>query len=131
MAREEEFQLCPNCKVGRLRLTGLAATSSDPQTNRVTNDLRGYKCDSCGYSEGGQAKVVAVNEQEAIRESTNTTTITSSPAATTAAAQAAEAEETAAEEEGKERLIKLRDTGDDNEMVAVREEEKEDTEEDL
>ncbi len=128
MAREEEFQLCPNCKVGRLRLTGLAATSSDPQTNRVTNDLRGYKCDSCSYSVGGQAKVVAVNEQEAIRESTNTTTITSSPAATTAAAQAAaEAAETAAEEEeGKERLIKLRDTGDDNEMVAVREEEKED-----
>lgn len=129
MAGEEEFQLCPNCKVGRLRLTGLAATSSDSQTNRVTNDLRGYKCDSCGYSEGGQAKVVATNEQEAIRESTNTTTITSSPAATTAAAQAAA--ETAAEEEGKERLIKLRDTGDDNEMVAVREEEKEDTEEDL
>ena len=129
MAGEEEFQLCPNCKVGRLRLTGLAATSSDPQTNRVTNDLRGYKCDSCGYSEGGQAKVVAVNEQEAIREFTNTTTITSSPAATTAAAQAAAG--TAAEEEGKERLIKLRDTGDDNEMVAVREEEKEDTEEDL
>ena len=125
MAGEEEFQLCPNCKVGRLRLTGLATTSSDPQTNRVTNDLRGYKCDSCGYSEGGQAKVVAVNEQEAIRESTNTTTIISSPAATTAAAQAV------AEEEGKERLIKLRDTGDDNEMVAVREEEKEDTEEDL
>ncbi len=133
MAGEEEFQLCPNCKVGRLRLTGLvAAASSDPQTNRVTNDLRGYKCDSCSYSEGGQAKVVAVNEQEAIRESTNTTTITSSPAATTAAAQAAaEAAETAEEEQGKERLIKLRDTGDDNEMVAVREEEKEDTEEDL
>ena len=129
MAGEEEFQLCPNCKVGRLRLTGLAATSTDPQTNRVTNDLRGYKCDSCGYSEGGQAKVIAVNEQEAIRESTNTTTITSSPAATTEAAQAAAG--TAAEEEGKERLIKLRDTGDDNEMVAVREEEKEDTEEDL
>jgi hypothetical protein len=141
MSGEEEFQLCPNCKVGRLQLTGLATTSSDPQTNRVTDDLRGYKCDSCGYSEGGQAKVVAVNEQEAIRESTNTTTITSSPAATTAAVQsAAEAVETAAEEEeeeegkeeeGKERLIKLRDTGDDNEMVAVREEEKEDTEEDL
>ena len=129
MAGEEEFQLCPNCKVGRLRLTGLAATSTDPQTNRVTNDLRGYKCDSCGYSEGGQAKVIAVNEQEAIRESTNTTTIISSPAAATAAAQAVAG--TAAEEEGKERLIKLRDTGDDNEMVAVREEEKEDTEEDL
>ena len=87
MAGKEEFQLCPNCKVGRLRLTGLAATSSDPQTNRVTNDLRGYKCDSCGYSEGGQAKVVAINEQKAIRESTNI--ITSSPATTTAAAQAA------------------------------------------
>ena len=116
MAGEEEFQPCPNCKVGRLRLTGLTATSSDPQTNRVTNDLRGYECDSCTYSEGSQAKVVAVNEQEAIRESTNTTTITSDPAATTAAA----------EKEGKERLIKLRDTGDDNEMVAVREEQKED-----
>ena len=131
MARGEEVQLCPNCKVVRLQPTGVAVTSSDPQTNRVTNDLRGYKCDSCGYPEGGQAKVVAVNEQEAIRESTNTTTITSSPAATTAAAQTAEAAETAAEEEGKERLIKLRDTGDDNEMVAIREEEKEDTEEDL
>jgi len=33
------------------------------------------------------------------------------------------------EEKGKERLIKLRDTGDDNEMVAVREEEKVDVEE--
>ena len=35
------------------------------------------------------------------------------------------------EEEGKEkeRLIKLRDTGDDNEMVAVREEENEEKEE--
>jgi hypothetical protein len=32
-------------------------------------------------------------------------------------------------EEGKERLIKLRDTGDDNEMVAIREEEKEGVEE--
>jgi hypothetical protein len=29
------------------------------------------------------------------------------------------------EEEGKERLIKLRDTGDDNEMIAIREKEKE------
>ena len=89
MTGEEEFQLCPNCKVGRLRPTGLTATSSDPQTNRVTNDLRGYKCDSCGYPEGGQAKVVAANEQAAISESTNTTNTTSSPAATTAAVQSA------------------------------------------
>jgi hypothetical protein len=88
MAGEEEFQLCPNCKAGRLRPTGLAATSADPQTNRVTNDLRGYKCDSCGYPEGGQAKVAAANEQAAISESTNTT-ITSSPEATTAAVQSA------------------------------------------
>jgi hypothetical protein len=87
MAGEEEFQLCPNCKAGRMRPTGLAATSADPQTNRVTNDLRGYKCDNCGYPEGGQAKVVAANEQAAISESTNT--ITSSPAATTAAVQSA------------------------------------------
>ena len=97
----------------------------------MTNDLRGYKCDNCGYPEGGQAKVVAANEQAAISESTNTTTTTSSPAATMAAVQSAVEAVGAAEEEGKERLIKLRDTGDDNEMVAVREEEKEDTEEDL
>src|SRR3712207_905533 len=88
MSGEEEFQLCPNCKVGRLRPTGLAAISSDPQTNRVTNDL-GYKCDRCGYPEGGQAKVIAANEQAAISESTDTTTTTSSPAATTAAVQSA------------------------------------------
>lgn len=54
----------------------------------MTNDL-GYKCDSCGYPEGGQAKVVAANEQAAISESTNTTNTTSSPAATTAAVQSA------------------------------------------
>jgi predicted nucleic-acid-binding Zn-ribbon protein len=97
---EEEFQLCPNCKVGRLRPTELAATSSDPQTNRATNDFRGYKCDSCGYPEGGQAKVVAANEQAAISESTDTTTTTSSPAATTAAVQSAiEAVGAAAEED--------------------------------
>ncbi len=36
-------------------------------------------------------------------------------------------DDSVSEEDGKrkERLIKLRDTGDDNEMVAVREEEKE------
>jgi hypothetical protein len=99
----EEFQLCPNCKAGRLRPTGLAATSADPQTNRVTNDLRGYKCDNCGYPEGGQAKVVAANEQAAISESTNTTTITSSPAATTAAVQSAVEAVGAAVEEDKDK----------------------------
>ena len=103
---EEEFQLCPNCKVGRVRPSGLAAISSDPQTNRVTNDLMGYKCDSCGHPEGGQAKVVAANEQAVITESTNTTT-TSSPTATTAAVQSAvEAVGAAVEEDkdtGKER----------------------------
>jgi hypothetical protein len=106
MAGEEEFQLCPNCKVGLLRPAGLAARSSDPQTNRATNDFWGYKCDSCGYPEGSQAKVVAANEQAAISESTNTTT-TTSPAATTAAVQSAvEAVGTAVEEDkdkGKER----------------------------
>src|SRR3712207_8283518 len=88
MSGEEEFQLCPNCKVGRLRPTGLAATSSNRQTDRVTNDL-GYKCDSCGYPEGDQAKEAAANEQAAISESTNITTTTNNPAATTAAVQSA------------------------------------------
>ena len=71
MAGEEEVQLCPKCKVGRLQPTGLAATSSDPQTNQVTKDLRGYKCDNCGYSKSGETKVSQANEQIDISESAN------------------------------------------------------------
>jgi hypothetical protein len=71
MAGEEEVRLCPNCKVGRLQPIGAAATSTDPQTNRVTTDLRGYKCDNCGYSESGEAKVWQANEQVDLSESAN------------------------------------------------------------
>jgi hypothetical protein len=81
---QTEFNNCPECKVGKMRPTGGAAVTNDPQTGRGTGFQRDYKCDSCGYPEGGQAKVVAANEQAAISESTNTTT-TSSPEATTAA----------------------------------------------
>ena len=58
----EELQTCPNCKIGKMRPTGLAATSRDEERKRVTSDFRGYKCDNCGYPEGGQAKVVRVEE---------------------------------------------------------------------
>ena len=62
---------------------------TDPDTGTATADYSEYKCDNCGYPQGGKAKVVAANEQAAISESTNTTTTTSSPAATTAAVQSA------------------------------------------
>jgi hypothetical protein len=50
-----------------------SATSADPDTNRLTGDYyQEYKCDSCGYPEGGQPKAVQVNEQEGIGEAMNT-----------------------------------------------------------
>ncbi len=81
MAREEEFETCPKCGVGKMKPIGGAAsaTSTDPDTNRLTGDYyQEYKCDSCGYPEGGQAKVVAVNGQEGIGESVNTSRNSSS-----------------------------------------------------
>jgi hypothetical protein len=102
----EEFDLCPKCGVGKMKPTGGAAsaTSADPDTNRLTGgSYQEYKCDSCGYPEGGQTKAVPVSdEQKAISESTNTST--SSPAATAASVQAAveSAEDAAAAEEEEE-----------------------------
>jgi hypothetical protein len=74
MAREE-FDTCPKCGIGKMKPIGGAtsATSADPDTNRLTSDYyQNYKCDSCGYPEGGQAKPVQVSEQERIAESVNT-----------------------------------------------------------
>jgi hypothetical protein len=72
----EEFDICPKCGVGKMKPIGGAASakSADPDTNRLTGDYyQEYKCDSCGYPEGGQAKAVQVNEQEEIvEESINT-----------------------------------------------------------
>jgi hypothetical protein len=76
MAREE-FDTCPKCGIGKMKPIGGAAsaTSADPDTNRLMGDYyQEYKCDSCGYPEGGQAKPVQVSdEQEGIGESMNTT----------------------------------------------------------
>ena len=73
----EKFDTCPKCGVGKMKSTGGAAsaTSADPDTNRLTGDnYQEYKCDSCVYPEGGQAKAVQVSEeQEGIGESMNTT----------------------------------------------------------
>ena len=81
MAREE-FDTCPKCGVGKMKPTGggASATSADPGTNRLTGDsYQEYKCDSCGYPEGGQAKALQVNEQEGIvGESMNTSSNTDS-----------------------------------------------------
>ena len=65
MAREE-FDTCPKCGVGKMKPIGGAtsATSADPDTNRLTGDsYQEYKCDSCGYPEGGQAKAVQVSDE--------------------------------------------------------------------
>jgi hypothetical protein len=75
MARKE-FDTCPKCGIGKMKPTGGAASaaSADPDTNRLTGDsYQEYKCDSCGYPEGGQPKAVQVSdEKEGIGESTNT-----------------------------------------------------------
>jgi hypothetical protein len=71
MARKE-FDTCPKCGIGKMKPIGGAAstTSADPDTNRLTGDYyQDYKCDSCGYPEGGQAKAVQASEQEGLRES--------------------------------------------------------------
>jgi hypothetical protein len=87
MARGE-FDKSPQCGIGTLRPTGGTAKMTDPDTGTATADYSEYKCDNCGYPQGGKAKAVAANEQAAISESTNTPT-TSSPAAITAAVQSA------------------------------------------
>jgi predicted nucleic-acid-binding Zn-ribbon protein len=72
----EKFDTCPKCGVGKMKPTGgaVSATSADPDTNRLTGgNYQEYKCDSCGYPEGGQAKAVQVNKQEGkVEESMNT-----------------------------------------------------------
>ena len=75
MARKD-FDTCPKCGTGKMKPTGGAtsATSADPDTNRLTNDYyQEYKCVSCGYPEGGQARAVQVSdEKEEMGESVNT-----------------------------------------------------------
>jgi predicted nucleic-acid-binding Zn-ribbon protein len=66
MAREE-FDTCPKCGMGKMKPTGgaISTTSADPDTNRLTGDsYQEYKCDSCGYPEGGQAKAVQVSDEQ-------------------------------------------------------------------
>jgi hypothetical protein len=42
----------------------ISDTSADPDKNRLTGDsYQEYKCDSCGYPEGGQAKAVQVSDE--------------------------------------------------------------------
>ena len=74
MARKN-FDTCPKCGTGKMKPTGGATstTSADPDTNRLTSDYyQEYKCDSCGYPEGGQTKEVQVSDQkEGMEESVN------------------------------------------------------------
>jgi len=59
---QTEFNDCPRCKKGKIKPTGKAGSSRDPNTNKETGFERDYKCDNCGYPDGGDAKVVGVNE---------------------------------------------------------------------
>jgi hypothetical protein len=54
-----------------MKPTDGAAASNDPQTGKLTGTYREYKCDNCGHPEGGQAKVLQVNEQLDPSESAN------------------------------------------------------------
>ncbi len=59
MVRED---VCPECGVEKMKPTRGTAKISDPDTGTVTTDYQEYKCDNCGYPEGGHQKVVGVNE---------------------------------------------------------------------
>jgi hypothetical protein len=43
---------------------GFVSSATDDRGKRLTEDVRGYKCDVCGYQE----KVVIVNEHEGLGE---------------------------------------------------------------
>lgn len=66
---QSEFNNCPKCGIGKMKPTGGAAVSNDPNTGRETGFYREYKCDNCGYPEGGKAIVLGVNEQLNITDS--------------------------------------------------------------
>jgi hypothetical protein len=59
---QTEFNTCTNCGIGKMKPTGGAAVSNDPNTGRETGFYREYKCDNCGFPEGGHQKVVGINE---------------------------------------------------------------------
>lgn len=59
---QNEFDDCPKCGVGKMKPTGGAASSMDPNTNKETGFERDYKCDNCGYPDDGVAKVAGINE---------------------------------------------------------------------
>ena len=47
--------------------------NKDRETNKVIDDHRGYKCDNCGYPEGGSQILGNVNEDQGLSEQTTTT----------------------------------------------------------
>jgi YgiT-type zinc finger domain-containing protein len=75
--REErkEFENCPMCKSGKMVPHGSTTTLMKKvgETNKVIDDLRGYKCDSCGYPESGSQILGNVNENQGLSEETTTT----------------------------------------------------------
>lgn len=59
---QTEFNDCPRCKKEKMKPTGKASVSNDPESGKETGWQRDYKCDSCGYPDDGVAKVAGVNE---------------------------------------------------------------------
>jgi hypothetical protein len=64
---QNQFNDCPRCKKGKMKPTGKAGSSRDIDTNKETGWERDYKCDTCGYPDGGVAKVVGVNEDLSVK----------------------------------------------------------------
>jgi len=72
----KEFENCPMCKSGKMIPHGSTTTlmkNKYRETNKVIDELRGYKCDSCGYPEGGSQILGNVNEDQGLSEQTTTT----------------------------------------------------------
>jgi hypothetical protein len=84
---QTEFNNCPKYGVGKMKPTGEAAVSNDPQTGKETGSYREYKCDHCGFPHGGKQIAVTVNEVVGAKENQPANTTTNSPAATTATAE--------------------------------------------
>ncbi len=61
---QTEFDNCPRCRVGRMMAStiGGAALSNDSQTGKETSFGRDYKCDNCGFPDGGHQNILGVNE---------------------------------------------------------------------
>jgi hypothetical protein len=47
---DDNLQLCPKCKIGKIRPTGKVGTNGEIEKSfSETSDARRYQCDNCGH----------------------------------------------------------------------------------